>query len=227
MKKNIFEIYLTSPYIKDEEWLKLILKISNINGIFRFWNFWIYIENNYIRYFVEIKRTLPPILGNLGNFLFKKSDIVLKQHSKVGVPYFLTKNNKTLLDVYDRFDIKGKKIKKVKITFFTQKYDNYLSTTHFYIKDKNEKLINKKIFWNSSIYKFVSVDFSTHVRFFYQKNEAKYLDTRKILNVLKSDKENAIIKANVFPYLQDELYLNYKSYDFDKHSIVIRRKWDW
>ena len=32
---------------------------------------------------------------------------------------------------------------------------------------------------------------------------------------------DAILNANVFPYLQEELYLNYTSYDLAKHSIVI------
>ena len=82
-------------------------------------------------------------------------------------------------------------------------------------------MIRKKIFFNSNISKFISVDFSTHIRFFYQKNEAKYLDTKKVINILSSNKENAILKADVFPYLQDELYLNYNNYDFSKHSIVI------
>ena len=67
MKKNTFEIYLTSDYVTGEEWLKLFLKISKINGRIGYWNFWIHIENNYIRYFVETKRMLPPILGDLYN----------------------------------------------------------------------------------------------------------------------------------------------------------------
>ena len=65
MKKHIFEIYLTSQHVKSEEWLKLILKISKINGKLGHWNMWIHIENNYIRYFIETKRMLPPILGEL------------------------------------------------------------------------------------------------------------------------------------------------------------------
>ena len=48
MKKNLFEIFLTSPFIKSKEWLNLIFKVSRINGIFKSWNLWIYIENNYM-----------------------------------------------------------------------------------------------------------------------------------------------------------------------------------
>lgn len=222
MKKNLFEIYLTSQFVKSEEWLKLILKISKINGKLGNWNLWIHIENNYIRYFVEIKRMLPPILGELGDFLIKKTNMILRENVHIGMPYILTDNYKTLLDVYDKFDTrKSQKIRNVKITFFTYKHNNYLSTTHFYLKNEDGKIIKRKVFWNSAIYKFISVDFSAHIRFFYQKDEAKYLDTKKIINVLNSDKENAILKANVFPYLQEELYLSYKNYDFAKHSIVI------
>ena len=222
MKKNVFEIYPTSSYIEGEKWLKLILKISKINGRFKAWNLWIYIENNCIRYFIETKRMLPPIIGESGDFLIKKSDVILSRKTVLGIPFILTKNYKTLLDVYDRFDSrKLQKIQNVKITIFPYKHNNYISTTHLYLKDTQGKIINKKVFWNSSIYNFVSIDFSTHIRFFYSKNESKYLDTKKVINILSSDKENAILRADVFPYLQDELYLNYKSYDFTKHSIVI------
>lgn len=222
MKKNVFEIYPTSSYIEGEKWLKLILKISKINGRLKAWNLWIYIENNCIRYFIETKRMLPPIIGESGDFLIKKSDVILSRKTVFGIPFILTKNYKTLLDVYDRFDSrKLQKIQNVKITIFPYKHNNYISTTHLYLKDTQGKIINKKVFWNSSIYNFVSIDFSTHIRFFYSKNESKYLDTKKVINILSSDKENAILRADVFPYLQDELYLNYKSYDFAKHSIVI------
>ena len=222
MKKNMFEIYPTSSNIDSKEWLKLILKISKINGRFKHWNLWIYIENSYIRYFIEIKRNLPPIVGELGDFLIKKSDIVLKENAKYGLPFILTNNYKTILDLYDRFETrKSQKIKSIKIRIFPYKSDNYLTTTNVYIKSKEGEIINKKIFWNSNIFEFITVDFSTHIRFFYQKSEAKYLDTKKVINILSSDKENAILKADVFPYLQEELYLNYKNYDFTKHSVVI------
>lgn len=222
MKGKLFEIYPTTSFVKSEEWLKLILKISQLNGLFKPWNLWIHIENNYIRYFIETKILLPPVIGELGDFLIKKIDMQLREKSKMTIPFVLFKEYKTLLDVYDRFDTrKSQKIQNVKIMIFPYKYTNYLSTTYIFLKNKNDKMIRKKIFFNSNISKFISVDFSTHIRFFYQKNEAKYLDTKKVINILSSNKENAILKADVFPYLQDELYLNYNNYDFSKHSIVI------
>ena len=222
MKKNLFEIYLTESYVKKEDWLKLILKVSKINGRLRPWSLWINIENNVVRYFIETKRTLPPILGDLGEFLLKKEDRELREKSKFVMPYILTNNYNTLLDLYDKFDTrKSQKIKNIKITFFMYKHDNYFSTTHCYLKTEDGKVLKRRILFNNEIFNFISIDFSTHIRFFYQKNEAKYLDTKKVINVLSSDKENAILQASVFPYLQNDLYLNYKNYDFAKHSIVV------
>ena len=222
MKNNIFEIFPTSSFVENEEWLKLILKISKINGKFRFWNLWIYIENNYIRYFIETKRVLPPVISDLGDFLIKKSDKFSNEKSKLGMPFICTNNYKKLLEVYDRFETrKNQKIKKIKIKIFSHKSDNYFSTTHLYLNNEERKTIRKKVFFNSSIDKFISIDFSTHTRFFYQKSEAKYLETKKVINILSDSDKNAVLKADVFPYLQEELYLNYKNYDFYKHSIVI------
>lgn len=223
MKKNFFEVYLTENYIKSEDWLKLILKVSKINGKIKPWSLWICIENNIIRYFIETKRMLPPILGDLGEFLVKKvEEIELKEKTKPGMPYILTNNYNSLLDLYDKFDTrKSQKIKKIKITFFSYKHDNYLSTTHCYLKTENGEFIRKKILLNNAIFNFISIDFGTHIRFFYQKNEVNYLDTKKVMNLLSSDDKDSILKANVFPYLQEDLYLNYKNYDFAKHSIVI------
>ena len=222
MKENVFEICLTSSHVKSEEWLNLIYKISKINGMLKKWNLWIHIENNYIRYFIETTRILSPILGDLGEFLIKKTDIELREISSLGIPYLLTRNYKTLLDVYDKNETrKLQKLKNIKISFYPYKYNNYLSTTNFYFKDEKGKIIKRKVIGNNEIYKFISIDFGTHIRFFYQKSEAKYLDSKKVINILSSDKENALLKANVFPYLQEELYLNYKNYDFAKHSIVV------
>ena len=222
MKKRMFEIYLTAPTIDSKEWLKLFYKISKINGLGKKWNFWISIENNYIRYFIETKRTLPPVIGEIGSFLIKEVNINFKEKSCIGFPCLITKNYDNLLDMYDRLESRqNAKIKHIKIIFYPYKSDNYFSKTFFYVKKSNDILIKRKVLGNDSIYNFINVDFSKHIRFFYKKSEAKYLDIRKSINVLNSDSENAVISADAFPYLQENLYLDYRNYDFDRHSVVI------
>lgn len=222
MKKNLFEIYLTSIYVTEKEWLELFFKISKINGKIRPWNLWIYIEKNYIRYFVETRRMLPTILGELGGFLLKKTDVKINEKSILSKPYILTKNCKHILEIYDKSESKRKqKLKKVKITFYPYKYNNYLSTTKCYFETKEKTIIRRKVLGNFCIYKFISINFGIHTRFFYKKDVAKYLEIKNNINLLSNDKENALLKVDVFPYMQGELYLKHNNYDFAKHSIVI------
>ena len=72
MFKNVFEIFLTSDYVTGEDWLRIINKISIINGLFIPWKLIIYIDKNYIRYFIQSKNIIPTIIGEEGNFLFRK-----------------------------------------------------------------------------------------------------------------------------------------------------------
>ena len=221
MKKKIFEIYLTEPAIDEKEWLKLFFKISKFNGMLKKWNLWINIENNYIRYFIETERSLPPVIGDLGSFLIKEFDINLRPKIQISFPCIITKNYNNILDMYDKFETrKNAKIKQIKIVFYPYKSDNFFSKTYFYIEKINGNIIKRRALGNYSIHKFINVDFGTHIRFFYKKSEAKYLDIQKVINVLSNDKEHAVISANIFPYLQENLYLDYRNYDFNKHSIV-------
>jgi GTPase SAR1 family protein len=222
MKRNFFEIYLTSDYVIKEDWLKLFYKISKVNGIFITWKLWINIENNYVRYFIETNRMLPPTLGDAGGFLIKKSDVNLKEKSTLKMPYILMPSLKNILDIYDNNETrKSRKLKNIKITFYPYKYNGFFSTTKLYFKTKENKTIRKKVFGNSKIYEFISIDFGTHTRFFYQKEVARYLEIKKAINLFNSDKEKALLEVDAFPYLQDNLYLKHNNYDFSKHSIVI------
>ena len=57
--------------------------------------------------------------------------------------------------------------------------------------------------------------------FFTKKKLQDIWKLKKTLHLLSSEKERALLKADVFPYLQDELYLRHNDFDFDRHSIVI------
>lgn len=221
MKKNLFEIYMTSEYVQANSWINLIYKVSKINGMIRPWNLWIEIENNYVRYYIETDRMLPTIIGNADSFLIKKVDKKLKEKSKISMPYIFTARYKTVIDVCDRFEAKAEqKLKKVKITFYPYKRNNYFSTTKIYLEDE-ERIIRKKLFGNFEVHEFISIDFETYNRFFYQKDEEKYLDIGKVVNFLDNKKGNSILKVNAFPYLQEDMYLNYENYDFAKHTLVV------
>lgn len=222
MRKNLFEIFLTQEYVNEKSWLNFILAISRLNGIFRKWTIWIKIENNYVRYFIETKREIPSIVNELGEFLVKKVEEDFKVTSIWSIiPCFITKGYKNILELYDKKEAqKFMKLKLTKINIYPHKKDNYLSTTRLFLEKENKVIVQKKAFFND-VYKFLSINFDKHVRFFYKKDEEKYLDIRKTMHLLNSEKNNAVLKVNAFPYFKNDSYLNQKNYDFAKHTLVV------
>ena len=65
----------------------------------------------------------------------------------------------------------------------------------------------------------LSIDFSNNKRFSYEKKN-KYLNLEKILPLLTSN-NTGIFSVDAFPYLNSNLYLDYKDYDFFKHSLIV------
>lgn len=221
MKKRLYEVFLTQKYVNEEDWMNFILVVSKLNGILKKWTIWVKIESNYVRYFIETEREFPPIMNSIGEFLLKKVENDIKIQYKILFPYFITKNYKNILEIYDKNEMKYcRRLKLIKINIYPHKKDNYLSTTKLFFEKEDNKTIVKKAFW-TNVPKFLSIDFDKHIRFFYKKDEEKYLDIRKTMHLFKSEKNNAFLKINAFPYCQQDVYLNQKDYDFAKHSMVV------
>ena len=220
-KKIISEIFLTSNEIGSESWLELFNNISNLNGKLRRWNFWIQIENNEIRYFTSTRKELPTVIGDLGDFLIKKIDEEEKNiDAKYSLPYIIKRKEKNILDVFDTQEIKRRKVLTLtKISVFTIKRDYFLFRTYLYLK-QNEKLFKKRALF-AIPQELCSVNFSEHSRFVYKKDACKYLNIEKSLHLFKTNKEDAILKVDTFPYLAGDYYLKLNEYDFDKHSIIV------
>ncbi len=92
-----------------------------------------------------------------------------------------------------------------------------LFKTYLFFKNNND-YIRRRFLMARPTY-ILSVDFSNNKRFSYEKKN-KYLNLEKILPLLTSDNKG-IFCVDPFLYLRGELFLNYKDYDFFKHSLII------
>lgn len=219
-KKIVSEIFLTSKFVTEEAWLNLIFEISKLNGRFRKWDIFIKIEQNTVRYFVRTSRKLPSVISHLSDFLLKKVDEKEKIHAKFQLFYFITNQERNILDVYDKNEVKkARNLEISQITIWPYCKNNFLFSTKLFFK-KGNKIIQKIALFNIP-HQFLSIDFSNYNRFFYKKDAIKFLDIQKSLHLLKSEERNAILKINGFPYLNDDCFLPLHSYDFAKHSLVV------
>ena len=221
--KYLFEVFLTKEYVEENEWSGFLYAISKLNGIFGRWKMYVYIEDNTVRYFIETNKKLPSIVQDFSEFLLKQIEDkeMYKIKSFPSKPYFIFNKEKSVLDIYDKNEVrKNKRLKIVELNIIPISKNYYRFNTKLYFETKNYNLIKRKAIF-SIPYQILSIDFSKYNRFFYKKDATKYLDIQKTIHILKDEKQNALLKVNTFPYLVEDYYLHLNQYDFDKHSMII------
>lgn len=222
MEKYISEILPTTDYITEEEWLKFILEISRLNGLFRSWKIYIQIERNIIKYYITTKRKIPTILNCSGNFLIKNIEKLEKTKAQIPFLYLVTNKEKNIIDINDKNESKYRqKLKQIEIKIRSFKKDNYLTKTKLYFENlKGTKTKARALFFIP--HSGISVDFTKHTRFLYKKEGTKYLKIDKSISLFgKQKRSDNLLEINAFPYTQEKYYLNIANYDYEKHSLIV------
>ena len=212
------EIYLTKKFISKEEWLELINTISNYNVFLRKWKIIITNDRNQIRYFVKTRCSLPATINNLNSFLLKPTkELKAPKHNYTLLS--LPKIGSSIIDLINYSEIRNKgTLEYLEISFLKLYEDIIKSKIRFYL-NKNG-VIKKYIIIFAIPTSILSADFEGNKRYFY-KSSPKYLEINKILHLLNTDSNNALLSIDTFPYLQGNFYLNQNNFSFDKHSIII------
>ncbi len=222
--KYLTEIFLTQQFIEEQTWSKFLYSVSKLNGLLKKWKIYIYIENNTIRYFIKSSKKLPSIIQDFSEFILKKVDEeenIFDEKSITNRWYIVTTKEKSVLDIYDKSEVKnGKKLKFLEIDILPITKNYYRFRTYIFFENKYGYLIKRRAVF-SVPYQLLSIDFSKYNRFFYKKDATKFLDIQKTIHILKDNKKDAFLKVNTFPYLIEDYCLHLNQYDFDKHSIIV------
>ena len=222
--KYLTEIFLTQQFVEEQTWSKFLYSVSNLNGLLKKWKIYIYIENNTIRYFIKSSKKLPSIIQDFSEFILKKvedEENLFDEKSITNRWYIVTTKEKSILDIYDKSEVKnGKKLKFLEIDILPITKNYYRFRTYIFFENKYGYLIKRRAVF-SVPYQLLSIDFSKYNRFFYKKDATKFLDIQKTIHILKDNKKDAFLKVNTFPYLIEDYYLHLNQYDFDKHSIIV------
>ena len=217
MKKYISEIFLTTDFVTDEEWLKFIMEISRLNGLLKSWKIYLKIERNIIKYYIITKRKIPTILSCSGNFLIKNIEKLEKVKAKIPFLYLVTNKEKNIIDIYDKNEAKyNQNLRQIEIKIRSFKKDNYFTKTKLIFensKGKKSKAIALFFIPHTSI----SIDFTKH-----RKEGSKYLKIDKSIGLFgKQKRDDNLLEINTFPYSQEKYYLNISDYDYEKHSLIV------
>ena len=212
------EIYLTKKFVPKDEWSELIGTISNYNGILRRWKILITNDKNQIRYFVKTKCSLPAIINNLNSFLLKPVGEIKVPKQKYTL-LSLPKINSNIIDLINCCEIKNRGILEYLEISFLKLYGDKIKSKIKYYTNKNEIIKKYNVIFAIPT-NILSADFEGNKRYFY-KSSPKYLEINKILHLLNTDQNNALLSVDTFPYLQGNFYLNQNNFSFDKHSIIM------
>lgn len=212
------EIYLTKKNVNKDEWLELIKTISNYNGFLRGWKIIITNDKNQISYFVETRCSLPATINNLNSFLLRNAKTV--KVPKEDYTFFsLPKIGSSIIDLINYCEIKDKgTLEYLEISFLKLSEDKILSKINYYL-NKNGSIKKYNVIFAIAT-NILAVDFEGNKRYFY-KSPPKYLDINKVLHLLNTDYNNALLAIDTFPYLNGNFYLSQNSFSFDKHSVIM------
>ena len=175
-------------------------------------------DRNQIRYFVKTRCSLPATINNLNSFL-------LKHTKEIKAPMYnytllsLPKVGSSIIDLINYSEIRNKGTLLYLEISFLKLFENKIKSKIKFYLNKNGSIKKYNVIFASPI-SILSVDFEGNKRYFY-KSYPKYLEINKILHLLNTDSNNALLSVDTFPYLQGDFYLNQNSFSFDKHSIIM------
>ena len=209
-------IYLNKDNVSKDSWQELIDYICKYNGYFRKFKIVIEIFNNKIKYYLVTKYRVPPTINSIDDFLIKEEDVNIEIDYIKNKPIILDVD-KNAVELFDISKLKHDRELKYIIINIRGIGNKRLFKTYLFFNNSNNYIRRRFILARPTY--ILSVDFSNNKRFSYEKKN-KYLNLEKILPLLTSN-NTGVFSVDAFPYLNSDLYLDYKDYDFFKHSLIV------
>ena len=209
-------IYLNKDNVSKDSWQELIDYICKYNGYFRKFKIVIEIFNNKLKYYLVTKYRVPPTINSIDDFLIKEEDVNIEIDYIKNKPIILDVD-KNAVELFDISKLKHDRELKYIIINIRGIGNKRLFKTYLFFNNGNN-YIRRRFMLARPTY-ILSVDFSNNKRFSYEKKN-KYLNLKKILPLLTSN-NTGVFSVDAFPYLNSDLYLDYKDYDFFKHSLIV------
>ena len=209
-------IYLNTDNVSKDAWQELIDYICKYNGYFRKFKIVIEIFNNKLKYYLVTKYRVPPTINSIDDFLIKEEDVNIEIDYIKNKPIILDVD-KNVVELFDISKLKHNRELKYIIINVIPFFNKRLFKTYLFFKNSNN-YIRRRFMLARPTY-LLSIDFSNNKRFSYEKKN-KYLNIEKILPLLTSN-NTGVFSVDAFPYINSDLYLDYKDYDFFKHSLIV------
>lgn len=222
--KQTFELLILKDQLTPGDWTSLYRALLSHLGTLSKFEIIFQCNDNVVRFFIRCNKDLSSLSNNIEGFLVRP----LGKHDEIKIPTVTKKerfiqyvSGGNILDLKEKTAIK--KSKDLECAVFKVRAINVekaaVRGTLFFKSPGGEWYKANKIaaFFPSNLF---AINFATNTRYL-KKAVPKYLDIEKSLNILTSDKADAIFEIDTFPYFSHNYFLNLTSYEFDKHSFII------
>lgn len=217
-----FELYITTDVLSAAVWQYLYMSVQRYNSLLGKFELTVRCTDNTIRFFMQSDRDLANLSNNMEGLIIQPVDEkeveLPATHGTERFVQFVAGGS--ILDMKEKYAVSHHKDLEYAVFTIRGIGSQAFGKITLYFKDtggRYTKAVKTVTVFPANL---LAVNFKTNVRFL-KKTFPVYLNIEKSLHMLVADKASALFKADTFPYVARDSYLNLTSYDFDKHSFII------
>ncbi len=218
---NVSEIFLTKESYDQEDWRRFVLSLAKqIGGISPF-SLVISTADNKLRFFIESKEAIAGLSSTEDGFLLRPMELI-----DLALPDDATKTDfiklpsgGNIIDIIEQNRVKyAKDIRLIRLSI-RRIADKLNSTMTVFIDQGGRHLFSKQhlALFPAHFFKINLIESQNYIF----STLPYYVSLEKTLNLLQTDKTNALFSVQGFPYSVSDYYLSLGSYQFDKHSLIV------
>jgi hypothetical protein len=216
MKLIIFEIFIQGNKVHALDWQRLIEKIWQYDKKF-------FLEISFsasqIEFFLYSKKDISAI-GKLEGFLLKPVTKSLPEVSNRKKITFKIANDKNILEIREKEEIKNEKLIEKVIVYFCQFFGvKYYKTVVFLTDKKGGKFYSSYFSFTNPFLNF-EFDFSKNIKL-KKKTLPLFLKIEEAIKLFSEKTDGAILEVFSFPYFSKKLYFPLKNFEFGKHTLIV------
>lgn len=218
---NTCEILLTKDSYDQEDWRRFVLATAKqIGGISPF-TLVVSMEDKKLRFFIESKADIAGLSSTEEGFLLLPVESVNLQPpddaGKTGLIKLPSGGN--IIDIIEQNKLKdAREIQLIRLSV-RRIADKLNSTMTVAINLGGRHLFSKQhlALFPAHFFKLNLLESQNYIF----STLPYYVSLEKTLNLLQTDKTNALFSVQGFPYSVNDYYLSLGSYQFDKHSLIV------
>lgn len=217
-----FEIFFTTDQITHQQWRDFYCRLLKILGPWARFGLAVRFDNSIVRLFISSTKDISYLSHDLAFLVIRPAtanDFKLPT-TKRRLKLRLNKD-KSIFDNKERIEItKSESLEMANFDVVPINTERALVKMSAYFKNQANQWSCAPQLLIGFPTRLLEIDFAHNARYL-KRSLPRYLDIEKSVSMLLPEKDQAIFKVDGWPYFQHEHYLHLKSYDFDKHSMII------